>query len=349
MRWSTTSMRRRRWWSTPAPSSRRPSRSRSTPSSRWRAARARASRRCWWPAAWCNRFGDQLAKEIPEIDGFVGLDQLRDVGDVVQLGGGPPLPAPSHLVFDHTAPRLLTTQGHAYLKVAEGCNNPCTFCAIPHLARPLPQPHDREPGGGGEAARSRRHHRAQPHRPGHHPLRRGSGDSPARPRAPGRGPARRDLDPLDPVPLRLSNDAGRGSAAADGHARSVSAPISTCPLQHSHGEILAAMRRGGDAQALPAAAGAGAGAGAGRLPALHLHRRLPRRDGGALPRSPGLHRASPLRSPRRLCLQPRGGDAGRRAWRPGAAAGRSGGGCASSWRPSSRSPSRSGSGWWAGG
>src|ERR671918_2461067 len=78
-----------------------------------------------------NRFGDQLAKEIPEIDGFVGLDQLRDVGNVVQLGGGPPLPAPSHMVFDHTAPRLLTTRGHAYLKVAEGCNNPCTFCAIP--------------------------------------------------------------------------------------------------------------------------------------------------------------------------------------------------------------------------
>ncbi|HEV7784794.1 MAG TPA: 30S ribosomal protein S12 methylthiotransferase RimO [Thermoanaerobaculia bacterium] len=78
-----------------------------------------------------NRFGDQLAREIPEIDGFVGLDQLRDVGNVVQLGGGPPLPAPSHMVFDHTAPRLLTTRGHAYLKVAEGCNNPCTFCAIP--------------------------------------------------------------------------------------------------------------------------------------------------------------------------------------------------------------------------
>jgi ribosomal protein S12 methylthiotransferase len=34
-------------------------------------------------------------------------------------------------VFDHTAPRLLTTRGYAYLKVAEGCNNPCTFCAIP--------------------------------------------------------------------------------------------------------------------------------------------------------------------------------------------------------------------------
>ncbi|MGH9361908.1 MAG: 30S ribosomal protein S12 methylthiotransferase RimO, partial [Thermoanaerobaculia bacterium] len=78
-----------------------------------------------------NRFGPELAREIPEIDGFVGLDQLREVGELVQLGGGPPLPAPAHLVFDHTAPRLLTTRGYAYLKVAEGCDNPCTFCAIP--------------------------------------------------------------------------------------------------------------------------------------------------------------------------------------------------------------------------
>jgi ribosomal protein S12 methylthiotransferase len=78
-----------------------------------------------------NRYAPDLAREIPEIDGFVGLDQLRDVGNLVQLGGGPPLPSPSHLVFDHTAPRLLTTRGFAYLKVAEGCDNPCTFCAIP--------------------------------------------------------------------------------------------------------------------------------------------------------------------------------------------------------------------------
>jgi ribosomal protein S12 methylthiotransferase len=78
-----------------------------------------------------NRYAPDLAKEIPEIDGFVGLDQLREVGNLIQLGGGPPLPSPSHLVFDHTAPRLLTTRGFAYLKVAEGCDNPCTFCAIP--------------------------------------------------------------------------------------------------------------------------------------------------------------------------------------------------------------------------
>jgi len=79
-----------------------------------------------------NKYGPELAAEIPEIDGFVALDQLRDVGALIQLGGAEaPLPGPSHVVFDHTAPRLLTTRGYAYLKVAEGCNNPCTFCAIP--------------------------------------------------------------------------------------------------------------------------------------------------------------------------------------------------------------------------
>jgi ribosomal protein S12 methylthiotransferase len=78
-----------------------------------------------------NRYGEELAREIPEIDGFIGLDDLSKVGDLVSIGGRPPAPAPSHAVFDHTAPRVLTTRGYAYLKVAEGCDNPCTFCAIP--------------------------------------------------------------------------------------------------------------------------------------------------------------------------------------------------------------------------
>ncbi len=78
-----------------------------------------------------NRYGEELQREIPEIDGFVSLDGLREVAKVVELGGGPPPPSPSHLVFDHTEPRLLTTRGYGYLKVAEGCDNPCTFCAIP--------------------------------------------------------------------------------------------------------------------------------------------------------------------------------------------------------------------------
>ena len=79
-----------------------------------------------------NRYGSELAESIPEIDGFVGLDDLAAAGEVVRLGSAAPgPPAPSHAVFDHESPRLLTTRGYAYLKVAEGCDNPCTFCAIP--------------------------------------------------------------------------------------------------------------------------------------------------------------------------------------------------------------------------
>lgn len=78
-----------------------------------------------------NRFGQELARDIPEIDGFISLDSLLEVDSIVSLGGAAPPPAPAHVVFDHTAPRLLSTRGYAYLKVAEGCNNPCTFCAIP--------------------------------------------------------------------------------------------------------------------------------------------------------------------------------------------------------------------------
>ncbi len=79
-----------------------------------------------------NRHGEELQQEIPEIDGFISLDQLQDVSRLVQLGGDvASAPSQAHVVFDHTAPRLLTTRGYGYLKVAEGCNNPCTFCAIP--------------------------------------------------------------------------------------------------------------------------------------------------------------------------------------------------------------------------
>ncbi|MDY7094288.1 MAG: 30S ribosomal protein S12 methylthiotransferase RimO [Acidobacteriota bacterium] len=78
-----------------------------------------------------NRFGEELAEAIPEIDGFIGLDDLDKAPQLVQLGGGPAPPSQAHVVFDHREPRLLTTRGFAYLKVAEGCDNPCTFCAIP--------------------------------------------------------------------------------------------------------------------------------------------------------------------------------------------------------------------------
>mgnify|MGYP000600322235 CR=1 FL=1 len=36
-------------------------------------------------------------------------------------------------LYDHANPRLLSTNGYAYLKVAEGCDNPCSFCHIPAM------------------------------------------------------------------------------------------------------------------------------------------------------------------------------------------------------------------------
>ncbi|MEE2776417.1 MAG: 30S ribosomal protein S12 methylthiotransferase RimO [Acidobacteriota bacterium] len=80
-----------------------------------------------------NRYGAELASAIPEIDGFISLDDLREVDGLVGLGGdiGPPAATRSQRLFDHRDPRRLTTSGYGYLKVAEGCNNPCTFCAIP--------------------------------------------------------------------------------------------------------------------------------------------------------------------------------------------------------------------------
>lgn len=80
-----------------------------------------------------NRFGEELRAEIPEIDDFVSLDELDQTANLVGLGRGGSLPigGASVRTFDHLSPRVLTTSGYSYMKVAEGCDNPCTFCAIP--------------------------------------------------------------------------------------------------------------------------------------------------------------------------------------------------------------------------
>ncbi len=79
-----------------------------------------------------QRSGSDLARELPEVDAFVGLDDLARVTELVELRSTAVPEGTSNRIFDHGEPRLLSTGTHAYLKVAEGCNNPCTFCAIPH-------------------------------------------------------------------------------------------------------------------------------------------------------------------------------------------------------------------------
>ncbi len=91
-----------------------------------------------------QRYGEELAREIPEIDAFVGLDELEEVVRAVrgELDGHVPVQRGALRVYDHGQPRLVSTGFHAFLKVAEGCNNPCAFCHIPRMrgafrSRPL--------------------------------------------------------------------------------------------------------------------------------------------------------------------------------------------------------------------
>jgi len=83
-----------------------------------------------------QRYARELAAEVPEIDAFLGLDELERAPEAVlgRLRRTLPDQRGALKLYDHTAPRLLATGGvFAYLKVAEGCDNPCTFCHIPAM------------------------------------------------------------------------------------------------------------------------------------------------------------------------------------------------------------------------
>ena len=84
-----------------------------------------------------QKYGRELADEIPEVDAFVGLDELELAPAAVS--GLPSRPRFTEKplatrLYDEAAPRVLTRRrGYAYLKVGEGCDNPCTFCTIPQM------------------------------------------------------------------------------------------------------------------------------------------------------------------------------------------------------------------------
>ncbi|HYK40876.1 MAG TPA: 30S ribosomal protein S12 methylthiotransferase RimO, partial [Thermoanaerobaculia bacterium] len=84
-----------------------------------------------------QKYGLELSKEIPEVDTFVGLDELELAP--AAASGLPTLPRFTEKplatrLYDEAAPRVLSRRkGYAYLKVGEGCDNPCTFCTIPQM------------------------------------------------------------------------------------------------------------------------------------------------------------------------------------------------------------------------
>jgi ribosomal protein S12 methylthiotransferase len=92
-----------------------------------------------------QRYADELAKDIPEIDHILGSSDFPSIAKA--LGAARPaakgkkkaLPViqvtdtPAY-IYDHDAPRVRIGAAHsAYVKIAEGCDRPCSFCIIPKL------------------------------------------------------------------------------------------------------------------------------------------------------------------------------------------------------------------------
>jgi ribosomal protein S12 methylthiotransferase len=84
-----------------------------------------------------QRYGEQLQALVPEIDGVIGTGAYAGIAELLDDVDAGRLPV--RLGFDTEPehdflPRLVTTpRATAYLKIAEGCDHPCTFCIIPAL------------------------------------------------------------------------------------------------------------------------------------------------------------------------------------------------------------------------
>ena len=87
-----------------------------------------------------QRYADELFESMPEVDAIVGTDSFTDIGWVIdQVMAGKRLKHLQKLESTNVAmpPRMLTTPSYmAYLKIAEGCDNCCSYCIIPQLRGP---------------------------------------------------------------------------------------------------------------------------------------------------------------------------------------------------------------------
>lgn len=90
-----------------------------------------------------QRFKDELIKELPEVDGFVGVDGFGTIDEVVRaaLAGKRQERVRRRPVVPHRGDVVdrvgLTPSHYAYLKISEGCLKGCSFCIIPRIKGPL--------------------------------------------------------------------------------------------------------------------------------------------------------------------------------------------------------------------
>jgi len=86
-----------------------------------------------------QRFRRELPDALPEVDAFMGLDELENVAKIVRdvwEGNGQRsyVKPRARYLPDWDTPRVRLTPAHySYIKIAEGCNHPCSFCVIPQM------------------------------------------------------------------------------------------------------------------------------------------------------------------------------------------------------------------------
>ena len=87
-----------------------------------------------------ERYQDEVAAELPECDGVLGLGANGDIVEAVRavMEGTSFVRFPAKACWQLDGPRLQTTPAFfAYLRVGDGCNNCCAYCAIPQIRGPL--------------------------------------------------------------------------------------------------------------------------------------------------------------------------------------------------------------------
>jgi ribosomal protein S12 methylthiotransferase len=85
-----------------------------------------------------QRHADELSRELPEVDHFIGTGAYADVARIVSDAQAKRLVVPDpDFVHSASTPRVNSLPSHtAYLKISEGCDNACAFCIIPKLRGP---------------------------------------------------------------------------------------------------------------------------------------------------------------------------------------------------------------------
>jgi ribosomal protein S12 methylthiotransferase len=88
-----------------------------------------------------QRYGYKLRKEMPEVDGWLGTSEFHRIADVLRdadITAVPMLISRPDFPADHNLPRVQSTPFYtAYLRIAEGCANRCSYCLIPKIRGPF--------------------------------------------------------------------------------------------------------------------------------------------------------------------------------------------------------------------